>query len=60
MATSHDHGWDFVKVGETYQYKEDWFIAIVTVLENNSDTENYVFKLRVEMVYRRTATKWRV
>lgn len=48
MARAVNNGWDFVKVGKSYQYKEDWFIAIVTILEDNSDKENYRFKLRVE------------
>ena len=40
-------GWDFVKVGGIYQYKEDWFIGIVEVLEDNSTDEYYSFKLNV-------------
>jgi len=45
MARANNGGWDFVKVGETYQYKEDWFIATVKVLEDNSTDEMYQFKL---------------
>lgn len=41
-------GWDFIKVGGTYQYKEDWLICEVTVLEDNSDDKYYKFKLQVE------------
>ena len=48
MARAIDHGWDFVKVGETYQYKEDGFLAWVKILEDNSDDECYHFKLQVE------------
>ena len=48
MARANDRGWDFVKVGGTYQYKEDGFIAFVTVLEDNSDDKSYRFKLQVE------------
>ena len=48
MARAINGGWDFVKVGKMYQYKEDWFIAIVTILEDNSDEEFYRFKLQVE------------
>ena len=48
MARAVNKGWDFVKVGETYQYKEDWFIAMVTVLEDLSDDNNYHFKLQME------------
>ena len=48
MSRGVNGGWDFVKVGETYQYKEDWFFAMVKVLENNSDDEYYRFTLQVE------------
>ena len=48
MARANNGGWDFVKVGEVYQYKEDWFIAMVTILEDNSDDKYYSFKVRVE------------
>ena len=48
MARANNHGWDFVKTGNTYQYKEDWFIAMVTIMEDNSDNTTYRFKLRVE------------
>lgn len=41
-------GWNFVKVGETYQYKEDWFIAMVKVLEDKSDDEYYRFVLEIQ------------
>jgi len=47
MARSGRRGWDFVKVGKKYQYKEEDFIAIVKVLEDNSDEEAYRFKLKV-------------
>jgi hypothetical protein len=46
MTTAHKNGWDFVKVDETYQYKEDWFIATVKVLEDNSTPDEYKFKLQ--------------
>lgn len=36
MARANNGGWDFIKVGQQYQYKEDGIIAIVTVLEDNS------------------------
>lgn len=48
MARANNGGWDFVNVGETYQYKEDGFIAMVTILEDNSDKDQYAFKLRTE------------
>lgn len=48
MARANNGGWDFVKVGQSYQYKEDWFIAKVTILEDNSNMEEYRFKLQVE------------
>jgi len=48
MARANNGGWDFVKVGETYQYKEDGFLAWVKILEDLSDNEYYQFKLQVE------------
>jgi hypothetical protein len=48
MARANNNGWDFVKVGKTYQYKEDWFIAVVKILEDLSDDEFYKFKIQVE------------
>ena len=48
MSRAPNGGWNFVKVGGLYQYKEDWFIAMVTILEDKSDDEYYRFKLRVE------------
>lgn len=47
MATANNNGWDFVKAGETYQYKEDWFIGDVKILEDNSDDEQYKFTVEV-------------
>lgn len=48
MARANNGGWDFVTVGKSYQYKEDWFIAIVTVLEDRSDEKYYRFLLRID------------
>jgi hypothetical protein len=48
MARANDRGWDFIKVGGTYQYKEDGFIALVKILEDKSDEKYYRFKLQVE------------
>ena len=48
MARANNNGWNFVKVGKTYQYKEGHFIAIVTILEDNSNKDEYRFKLKVE------------
>ena len=41
-------GWDFVQVGQTYQFKEEHLIAMVKVMEDNSSFKEYRFKLRVE------------
>lgn len=52
MARSENNGWDFVKVGKTYQYKEDGIgignavIAMVEILEDNSDGEFYAFLVK--------------
>lgn len=48
MARANNGGWDFVKVGKTYQYKEDGWIAMVTIMKDNSNDEQYAFDLRVE------------
>ena len=48
MSRANNGGWDFVKVGKTYQYKEDGWIAMVTILEDNSTEEQYAFKLKIE------------
>ena len=53
MARSENGGWDFIKQGETYQYKEDGggigtaVIGMVEILEDNSGDEYYNFKVRV-------------
>ncbi len=47
MARANDGGWDFIKVGEIYQYKESPFIGMVKILEDNSDEECYRFKIQV-------------
>ena len=41
-------GWDFIKLGETYQYKEDSFVAMVKIIEDNSTDKYYSYKVRVE------------
>lgn len=47
MARANDTGgWDFIEVGKIYQYKEDWCIAMVQILEDNSTDEEYKFKLK--------------
>ena len=46
MSRANDGGWDFVKVGEVYQYKEDWLVGMFEVIEISSDEEFYGFKLR--------------
>lgn len=52
MARSEKEGWDFVKVGGTYQYKEDGMgignavIAMVEILEDNSNKEFYSFLIK--------------
>ena len=37
------HGWDFIEVGKIYQYKEDWLICMVKILEDNSIEKEYNF-----------------
>jgi len=51
MARPERNGWDFVRVGKVYQYKEEWgigraLIAMVEILEDTSDDKYYNFKIR--------------
>ena len=46
MAVSLKNGWDFVKVGGVYQYKEDWLIAEVEILADYSDEKYYKFHVK--------------
>ncbi len=46
MARPKPGGWDFIKVGEEYQYKEDMLICTVLILEDRSDDESYCFKVK--------------
>ena len=47
MASAQNHGWDFLKVGETYQYKEGKFIAMVQIDEDNSTDDSYQFVIEI-------------
>ena len=44
-ADNKGRGWDFLKVGKVYQYKEGPLVAMVEVLEDNSDEDFYRFKI---------------
>lgn len=46
MARANNGGWDFVKVGSTYQMKEDWAIYEAEIIEDNSTAEEYMFKIK--------------
>ena len=51
MARSEDGGWDFIKVGNTYQYKEEMgigsaVIAMVEIIEDNSGDAFYSFVVK--------------
>ena len=48
MARAVHNGWDFVKVGKTYQCKESGVISIIQILEDNSNEKNYNFKVEVQ------------
>ena len=47
MASAQDHGWDFLKVGETYQYKQGKFIAMVQIADDNSTDDFYQFVIEI-------------
>jgi hypothetical protein len=48
MATADNGGWDFVKEGKTYQYKQGDLVGRIKVLEDNSTDTTYIFKVVVE------------
>ncbi len=48
MAKAINKGWDFIKVEESYQYKEFGFTASVKILEDNSSDTDYRFKARIK------------
>lgn len=53
MARPTNDGWDFVEEGKQYQYKETGMpgqvlIAMVTIIEDQSDNEFYKFKARID------------
>ena len=45
MARANNGGWNFIRVGNIYQYKEDYVIWMVKILEDNSTDEEYRFKI---------------
>ncbi len=47
MARAYNNGWDFVKKGNKYQYKEDGLIAEVRILEDNSNETHYSFLIEI-------------
>jgi len=42
----NDGGWDFVKLGGIYQYKEEGVIYIVEIIEDKSTEKEYKFVLK--------------
>ena len=51
MARPNNSGWDFIKVGKIYQYREEWeidsvLIAMVEILEDHSNDEFYEFRVK--------------
>ena len=48
MAKADDNGWDFVEVGKTYLLHESRIYSLATVLEDNSSSGYYSFKMRFE------------
>ena len=47
MASAQDHGWGILNVGETYQFKEGKFIAMVQIVEDNSTDDFYQFVIEI-------------
>ena len=48
MARAVHNGWDFVKVGKIYQYKEGGIVAMIQILEDRSNEKEYNFKVEVQ------------
>ena len=57
MATAYKNGLDFIKVGETYQYVKSRtnidtdvpeFVAMITILQDESDSRQYFFIAQIE------------
>jgi len=46
MARGNNNGWDFIKTGELYQYKESHAILVVEVLKDYSTDSEYSFLLK--------------
>lgn len=47
MMARGNEGWDFIKEGAIYQYKEDGMVCMVRVLEDFSDEACYRFRIKV-------------
>jgi len=47
MARANNNGWDFVKEGGIYQYKEEGCVAMVKIIKDTSDAECYKFEIEV-------------
>lgn len=47
MARANNSGWDFVKEGNIYQYKEEGCIAMVKIIREYSDNDKYQFDVVV-------------
>jgi hypothetical protein len=47
MSRAVKSGWDFVEAGKIYQYKEDSLIALIKIMEDDSDDERYRFRVRI-------------
>lgn len=48
MATADNGGWDFIKKGKTYQYKQGDLVGIIKILKIDSTEKNYIFDVIVE------------
>jgi hypothetical protein len=47
-SENNGNGWDFIEEGKIYQYKEDYLLAMVKVLENRSDDEFFRFLIQAQ------------
>ncbi|HPH21862.1 MAG TPA: hypothetical protein PLE32_23895 [Haliscomenobacter sp.] len=52
MARPNNGGWDFIKVGGSYQYYEAGAVFMVTVLQDLSTPSLYEFLIRIDKAER--------
>jgi hypothetical protein len=57
MARPINNGWDFIRVGKTYHYREGRLVAEIEVTEDNSTIERYDFQIKINKSIIKDATR---